>query len=221
MKAVLEKPVKKSAKAQTPFDAQAAGVPGWLSCKIWNTPPSFPNRSRCADVVLEHEKTEAALIVREYRKAEQLAADNDLGARQSKLEDMNPMKKLAPEQRQAIQKEIQSCDRQQFLVAITELRELRESAADLAKTILQRLIVSFDEDLNDRALEAEGRLMKDGIALQNQGDWELWRMPFVVNAHSWREVCRNAFRNINGENAVGAIQWLATDEENVPSVPWM
>ncbi len=218
----LERPAKKTAtRAATPFDMQASGVPGWLSCSIWQTPPSFPNRSRCQADVLEAEKTEASLIVREYRRTEELYALHDINARQHALDDLNPMKKLDPAQRQAINREIVSCDHQQFLVAIHQFRELRKSAEDLAKTILGRLVKSFDDELNERALEAEERLTKDFIPLKNGNDWECWRQPFVTNCHSWREVCRNALKNLNAENSIGAIQWLATTEENTPSVPWI
>jgi len=54
--------------------------------------------------------------------------------------------------------------------------ELRVDASELAKTILQRLIQSFDEELNVVALAAKARLTERGIPLANpdRSDWELW-----------------------------------------------
>ena len=101
------------------------------------------------------------------------------------------------------------------------MRELRETALDLAKIILSRLLKSFDEELSALACEAEGRLAEDFIPLQNQGDWELHHMPEILYRHSWREIIRNWSKNICPENGVAAIQWLATSEEHVPQLSWV
>jgi hypothetical protein len=220
----LERPTpKKAMRAQTPFHYEAEGVPGWLGCELWSTPPSYPNRSRCQRDVLDAERKEAARIVDEYREAEKLSADNDLSWRQKQLYDhsLNPAKKLTPEQCQAIQVEMISCDHQKWLSAQSQLRELRGVAGDLARTILERLAKSFDAELQERALEAESRLTADFIPLQNGQDWELHHSPDVVKRHCWRELAKNAIRYLNQENSIGAIQWLATSEEHVPNVPWI
>jgi hypothetical protein len=191
---------------------------------IWSTPPSYPNRSRCQREVLDAEKAEGARIVAEYRAAEQLAAENDLGARQSKLEDsaINPYKKLSPVEIQTLQEEIRQCNHGEYLVALQQQRELRDTAADLAKTILARLVKSFDEELRETAWQFEEQLAKDFIPLSNHAgdDFEAWHTPHVVARHAWRELAKSALRNMSAENAVGSIQFLATSEERVPLFPW-
>jgi hypothetical protein len=223
MKATLEKPAAKTSSPKTPFHFEARGVPGWLSCELWSTPPSYPSREHCQRVVLDAERQEGERIVAEYREAEKLSADNDLSWRQKQLYDhsLNPAKKLTPEECQQIQREMITCDHQQWLVAQAQLRELRETAGDLARTILERLVKSFDDELQDRAVEAESRLAEDSIPLQNGDSWELWRVPSVVNRHCWRELARNAIRYLNFENSIGCVQWLATDEQGCPNVPWI
>lgn len=223
---VLEKPAapKKSdaPKCATPFHFQASGVPGWLGCPpIWSTPPSYPSRIRCQRDVLPEEFKEATLLVAAFREAEEIAAANDLNARQNKLDDQNPMKKLSPVERQQVQEEIRNCNHAEFLVALQQMREYRDVACDLAKTILGRLVQGFNEELNERAWAAEERLAQDFIPFLNQGNWELHRQPDVVARHAWRELCRNALRYLSHENSIGSIQWLATQEENTPSVPWI
>lgn len=226
-KAILEKPAPKKAaspRPATPFHYEASGVPGWLGCPpIWKTPPSFPSRIRCQRDVLNDEREAAAGIVSLYRGNEKIASDHDLGMRQNRLDEsaINPMRRLTPLEIQTIRKEMVSCDHQQHIIAQSELNELRESAADLASLILQRLIISFDEELNERAWEAEDRLTKDFIPLKNGDDYGLWRMPDVVNRHAWREIARNWLKNLSHENSVGAIQWLASSEEHVPQPSWM
>jgi hypothetical protein len=238
MKSVLEP--KKSLRPMTPFPAVSGKiVPGWLSCPpLWSAPPSFPTRARCQKVVLDAEREEAEKLVREYRAAEQLSAANDINLRQHKLDEGgpvlvshsmfgsvvgggNPRKQLSIEERLALQKEIHSCNHETFLIAEATLRELRESALDLAKVILPRLVQSFDAELNERALRVEEELTEDLIPLQNGSDYELWHRSDVIARHAWRELARNAANNLNVENAIGCIQFLCTSEENTPAVPWL
>jgi hypothetical protein len=250
MKTVLERPKKSAAalsekrksaksaqppKAKTPFDMTASGAPGWLSCSIWSSPPSYPSRQRCQRDVLSLEFQEALKIVSEYREAEALFAANDISVRQHKLEESvpvvaqpngwilsgNPMRRLTFEERFALQKEVEGCDHDKYLAAEAKLRELRKTAADLAKTVLGRLVKSFDAELNAAAIEAENRLAEIGLPLKNGNDFELHRHADILCRHSWREVSKSALRNLNLENAVGTCQWLCTFEEGVPGVSWL
>jgi hypothetical protein len=198
---------------------------------------------RCQADVLEAEKAEAVKMIAEYREAETLHATNDIAARNHKLEESgavitpadvirgrnpgicpgggNPMKRLTLEERLAIEAELKACDHQQFLVACSQLQELRESAVDLAKTILGRLVKSFDAELAKAALEAEARLETIGLPIGNHAYWELHHNPELLARHSWREMARNAIRNLNMENSIGSVQWLATTEATTQSVPWV
>jgi hypothetical protein len=208
MKTAVLEITKKSPRPATPFPAVSGKpVPGWLSCPpLWPSPPSFPSRARCQRDVLDSEREEAERIVAEYREAEKLSADND-------------MKQLTIEQRLALQKEIRECNHEAFLAAEANLCELRQVALDMAKVILQRLTESFDAELSERALRVEADLTEDLIPLRNGADYELWRRSDVIARHSWRELARNAARNLNHENSVGCIQWLCTSETETPTVP--
>ena len=225
MSKLLERPAaKKSVRPQTPFHYEATGpYRAWLACPpLWNT-PVFPSRERCQREVLDAERVEAERIIREYREAEKTSADNDLGWRQKQLYDhsLNPAKRLTAEQCQMIHREMLTCDGMKFELAQVQMRALQETAGDLARTILERLIKSFDEELLARTVEAEQRLIDDGIPLQTGQDWELWRDPSLLRRHCWREVTKNAIRYLNPENTIGCVQWLATSEENTPNVPWI
>jgi hypothetical protein len=240
MKTAVLEITKKSPRPATPFPAVSGKpVPGWLSCPpLWPSPPSFPSRARCQRDVLDSEREEAERIVAEYREAEKLSADNDIALRQHQLDDAappmvnssefghiigggNPMKQLTIEQRLALQKEIRECNHEAFLAAEANLCELRQVALDMAKVILQRLTESFDAELSERALRVEADLTEDLIPLRNGADYELWRRSDVIARHSWRELARNAARNLNHENSVGCIQWLCTSETETPTVPWV
>jgi hypothetical protein len=222
MKTVLE-PKKAVTKPKTPFPTCEKSVPGFLGCALWSAPPSYPPRARCQREVLDAEKAEAARLVAEFREAERISADNDLGRRQAQLYDssLNPAKRLTAEQIQVIHREITTCDHQKFLTAETNLHELRASALDLARTILTQLIASFDRELTEVALAAEAQLLAEDVPLENQGDWELWHNASVVRRHAWRELARNSLRYLSPENSIGACQWLCSGEENTPNVPWL
>ena len=149
-------------------------------------------------------------------------ADNDLAVRQNALveNDRNPFKKLSPERHQQILRELQSIDRQKYLIADSNMRQLRQQASDLASTILTRLAKSFDVELQEVAIAAEQRLEEAGIPLSNPSrtDWELWHLNEVIYRHAWREIARNRIENLDLSAAIGACQWLASDEANVPFV---
>ena len=155
--------------AQTPLDVRASGTPGWLGCELWGAPPSFPSRARCQREVFDAERAETDRIVFEYRVNEKLLADNDLGARQNALaeHDRNPFKKLSPERHQQVLRELQTIDHEQYLVAASNLRALRQQALELASTILTRLAKSFDDELQAVAIAAEQRLEEASIPLHN------------------------------------------------------
>jgi hypothetical protein len=243
-------PKKATTKARTPFYEAKSAASGWLGCPpIWSTPPDYPSRSRCQSVVLDTERQEAERIVAEYRKAEKLSAANDLNWRQSQLH--NSSKGLTGEQAQQILREMLKGESKDFMAAQAQLRELRDAAIDLATTILSRLVKSFDAELQKRAIENEQRLERCGVPLSNSlawqqwnrirsertstilivqtplppepvtEDYELWHDPATLIPHSWRELARNALRNLDSTNAIGAVQWLATSEEHVPNVEWV
>ena len=218
MKTIERPAAKKSPKAHTPFPPSKKSIPGFLGNALWSAPPSYPPRTRCQKDVLDIEREEAARIISEYRENEKLAADNDLTSRNDALwhAEHNEMRKLPPVEKQRIQREITQCNHRDFLVAQSRLNELKVDAADLAKTILGRLIKSFDVELNDRAWEAEERLVADFIPLHNGDSWELWNSSEILFRHSWRAVVRHKLGQPDHSIAVGTIQWLCTTEERVP-----
>ena len=170
--------------------------------------------------VHDYEREEAAQIVSDFRENEVRAAANDIGARQSMLDDHahNPFKMLSPTRLREINVEILECSPDIYAATQERAKEVRFHAYDLATIILARLVQVFDAEMQQAAIAAERRLVEAGIPLHNpdKSDWELWHQNEILYRHAWRECCRNKHDSLDMNDALGAIQWLATDEANPP-----
>jgi hypothetical protein len=116
MKATLEKLTKKSTRPQTPFDA------------LKGPPTSYPLRPRCQEVVLAAERSEAEQLIADYRVAEQLALDNNIALKAALIEPANLYAYRGAVQIEQVRREIAKMDHQQFMVAESQMQELRVTA---------------------------------------------------------------------------------------------
>jgi hypothetical protein len=155
------------------------------------------------------------LLAEEYRKQEDIRAANDIqGLREHQI-------RLEREGRfpeaEEVQRKISTCDHAKFLAAGDELAKLTDRATDLVVPALDRLIASYDIELNDFALRRETDLSNYGQPLYketpNRGGpqftngrtqetycryWALWDDAICTQLHSCREVTRNLRQKFDG-----------------------
>jgi hypothetical protein len=196
------------------------------------------------------ERAKAARIISEFREAEKLAADNDIGATTAKIAQLerSGVSQEAVEA-QALRKNLMLRDHQLFLQAQDKILILIDDAAELVKPILDRCIESYDSELNSTALQLEATLERlqfplfaevvNGASLYKDGRqpgptiklWKLWERDECTFLHSCREVCRNLRQKFDGvehystaeikrERAIPTMLYLCTSEE-VPAYSWL
>jgi hypothetical protein len=105
------------------------------------------------------------------------------------------------------------------------MTELRDAAIALAKPIFERLTAEFEKELNATALRREEELTKMGLPvfidkLDVRGVhtriFVLYDDPIVTGWQVRREIVRSTAITLDRGNSIGAIQYLTTDEPNVP-----
>ena len=186
---IVKKPAPKTVKCKTPFLERNGDDRHYLGNPRWATPPSLPRRERCWRDVLDAERAEGLRLVAVFRQNEELERENDIGAITGRITQLDGSRMPAHhDEAQNLRAKREKCDHQQWLIAVSNLRELRASAYDLSKVILERLVDSFNDELNGVALDAEKRLTDAGIPLSNPegNDWELWHSVEVTWRHSWK-----------------------------------
>ena len=99
-------------------------------------------------------------LIAEYRRQEALSALHDIDGRAVALEKPHAVRGVGAE---LLRREMAACNHDVYLSAQAKLAELREEALRLITPIAKRLVKSFADELNDVAVEAEGRLNKSGL----------------------------------------------------------
>ena len=217
MPKTLEKPAKTHRSVEgpvicrTPFLEKNGDNRHCLGNPRWSSPPAIPSRQRAQEVVDDIERVKAESVLSEYRRQEAVKALHDIQSRREAIERLELGRDYAGAE--AVRREIAKCDHQEFLVAQSALQELESDAAELVVPILERLIESFDAELNAYALQREDDLRRFAIplsrtetvenwsSLSSAGEkfisgqenvvYELWSDAGCTVLHSNREVCRN------------------------------
>jgi hypothetical protein len=181
----------------------------------------WPQRSECQKAVSADEKAAGVRIVAEYRQAEQTANDNDVGLARARTR--NPETTAFEGER--IREQIRGMSEEKFNAAQSRLNELREEAAKLVRPIFERLVEAFDKELNAVALQRESELQAMGIPLYSDRvdaagypyrEFPVHADPIVTGWQCRRECARHSALNVGRENAIGAVQFLCTEESHVP-----
>jgi hypothetical protein len=114
---------------------------------------------------------------------------------------------------------------EKFNAAHSRLNELREEAVKLVRPIFERLVEEFDKELNAVALQRESELQAMGIPLycdrlDSAGypsrEFPVHADPIVTGWQCRRECVRHSALNVDRDNAIGAVQYLCTDESHAP-----
>jgi hypothetical protein len=114
---------------------------------------------------------------------------------------------------------------EKFFAAHSRLNELREEAVKLVRPIFERLVEEFDKELNAVALQRESELQAMGIPLycdrlDSAGypsrEFPVHADPIVTGWQCRRECVRHSALNVDRDNAIGAVQYLCTDESHAP-----
>jgi hypothetical protein len=216
MPKTLERPkthrsLEQPARCRTPFLERNGDNRHCLGNPRWGSPPSIPSRQRAQEVVDDIERVRAESVLSEYRRMSEHKALHDIQARREAIERLEVGKDFAGAE--IVRRQVSSCNHQEFLVAQAALQELEVSAGELVVPILERLIESFDAELNEYAAKREADLERFGIplnrdesivewsSLSSTGNavingeqrlvWTLWSDLPATNLHSNREVVRN------------------------------
>ena len=120
----------KAPKCKTPFN----GCRPWQ----WNEYPvgGIPPRERCQSVANEDERQQAVKLVQQYRAQKEIAAANDIEARQKSFDA--PFRAPKGIDAEMLRREMAKCDHGAFLAAQDELTKLRREAAALIVPFLKR-----------------------------------------------------------------------------------
>jgi hypothetical protein len=114
---------------------------------------------------------------------------------------------------------------EKFNAAHARLNELREASVKLVRPIFERLVVELDKELNAIALQRESELQPMGIPLYYDRvdtagypyrEFPVHADPIVTGWQCRRECVRASALNVGRDNAIGAVQYLCTDESHVP-----
>ena len=111
---------------------------------------------------------------------------------------------------------IRAADHSKWEAAQTRLAELRQEAIELVAPVLRRVLVSYSESLAQAALEAEARLEANGLPLRNGNEWVLHEDAVCRALLSCRVKVEKALFELQPLSAVGAVQFLLTNEEGTP-----
>jgi hypothetical protein len=205
-------------RAKTPFLERNGDSNYTLGNPRWKNIPFFPTRERVQEVVTDIDRAKCKRIITEYRDAEKTSADNDIGAKTAHIHrlESSGMSQDAVEA-QRLRPDLERCDHEKHLKAQAKMASLIDEAAALVKPLLDRCIVSYDEELNSVALGLEAvyermafplftehvngtALYKDGAQVGRPARvWKLWERDECTFFHSCREVCRNLRQKFDGE----------------------
>lgn len=259
MKSTLEppKPTTKHARCQTPFREKNGDCSATLGNPRWHTIPAFPTRQRAQEVVLDTERTEAARILKEFIENEEIARRNDVSARTNRILDLERSSSMstrsdvaanAAAEAEQLRREREKCNHAAYLGALAENRILMETAAKLIIPILDRLVVSFDDELNTMALAREADMERLGLQLseeRNDGTklfigglqadidpitghihkskpnhhWALWDSRECTMLHSCREITRNLRQKFDSER--GKTHQETLGDRAIPSMVFL
>jgi hypothetical protein len=86
----------------------------------------------------------------------------------------------------------------------------------LSKVILERLAKSFDGELIQAARDAETRLDKLGIPVQNGHVWTLHSDLCCQALWSCGHKTEKTLSELHAGNAIGAVQYFCSDEPGAP-----
>jgi hypothetical protein len=185
----------------------------------------FPTRESCRAAVTAEEKAAGIEIVRLYIEQETLAELHNADGRQRQMDALGNSGGQHGFERSRLRKEIEQCDLQTYLNAQQRMTELRQAAVELGRPIFQRLAVEFDKELHNTAIAREAELEKMGLAIYSDKldlrgvqvrEFALYSDPIIDGWQVRREIARSTAITLHPGNSIGAIQYLTTDEPNVP-----
>ena len=83
--------------------------------------------------------------------------------------------------------------------------------------IFRRLIAGYDNELNQEALAAESRLDRAGLPVRSGTVECILRTDSICRAlWSCRHIVERTLSELTRDSAIGATQWLCSDEAGVP-----
>jgi hypothetical protein len=152
---------------------------------------------------------------------EKQAEDNDVGLARLRINKGG----CGAFEEERIREKIRTMSEEKFNAAHSRLNELREEAVKLVRPIFERLVEAFDKELNAVALQRESELQAMGIPLYSDRldsagypsrEFPVHADPIVTGWQCRRECVRHSALNVDGGNAIGAAQYLCSDESPVP-----
>lgn len=198
-----------SNKPRTPF-----GRPGWP----WNHVPraGIPTRTRCQSIVTQEEAEAGAKLISSVREQEAIAAEHDIAGKTYKLNQSVRIPTMSAVEQEQLRREIAKCDHEKYLAAEDKLRDLRQEAFELAKTLLSRQIESLNSELNENAIASERRLDTAGLSIKDGAEWMLHDDAICCALWSQRHITEKTLNALAPDSAVGAVQFWCSDEPGVP-----
>ena len=224
-------------KAETPF-TERTGATGYHLGDRWvradattlgisrlSGVPSagFPDRARCQSIVTDGERKKAKELAAAYVSAKAIREQNDIGHAAHRIKHAKYMNSGATSAFEvaAIEAEVRQMDGAAYSAAVSAQREANREANTIAVQILERLIDSFDSELNTEAIAAEERLRKMGVPLFHEEmvngyqvrKFELHGDSILTALQVRRELSRKVAKQLTDHSDAGGmneLQWLAT-----------
>lgn len=216
------RPIEAAVLCKTPFLERNGDNHHCLGNPRWSSPPAIPSRQRAQEVVDDIERVKAESILAEYQRQSAHKALHDIQSRREAIERLELGKDFAGAE--SIRREIAKCNHAEYMASNAALQELEADAAELVVPILERLVESFDSELNSYALQREDDLRRFAIPLSREEttvEWsslssvghavingeqrvvyELWSDRGCTILHSNREVVRNLLQKFT--NGLGS-----------------
>ena len=128
-------------------------------------------------------------------------------------------------EQERIREKIRGMSEEKFNAAHSRLNELREESIKLARPIFERLVEVFDKELNSVALQRESELQAMGISLYSDRldsagypcrEFPVHADPIVTGWQCRRECARQFCPTVDRATAIGAVQFLCSDESPIP-----
>ncbi len=100
-----------------------------------------------------------------------------------------------------------------------------EESIKLVRPIFERLVEAFDKELNAVALQRESELLAMGILLYSDRvdaagypykEFPVHADPIVTGWQCRRECARHSALTVDRDTAIGAVQFLCSDESPIP-----
>jgi hypothetical protein len=173
-------------------------------------PCGQPTRERCQSIVTQEETEAGVKLIVAYRQWETQAASNCIESRQHELTRLKGINA------ELMKREISRCDPVKFVEGQDKLAELRKEAFELVEPIFKRLAKSLNDELNETAIAAEERMERAGLPVKNGDSWMLHGDAICQAIWSRRHIAERTLSELTVDSAIGATQWLTSNEEGAP-----